>query len=29
MTYTTLKNADGQFAEPDDENFKAVAAGAD
>jgi phosphate transport system substrate-binding protein len=29
MTYTTLKNADGQFAEPDDENFKAAAAGAD
>jgi len=29
MTYTTLKNAEGQFAEPDDENFKAAAAGAD
>ena len=29
MTYTLLKNADGQFAEPDDENFKAAAAGAD
>ena len=29
MTYTLLKNADGQFATPDDENFKAAAAGAD
>ncbi len=29
MVYTMLKNADGQFAEPDDENFKAAAAGAD
>ena len=29
MSYTLLKNADGQFAEPDDENFKAAAAGAD
>jgi phosphate transport system substrate-binding protein len=29
MTYTLLKNADGQFAAPDDENFKAAAAGAD
>ncbi|MFZ6657612.1 phosphate ABC transporter substrate-binding protein PstS [Undibacterium sp. TJN19] len=29
MTYTLLKNADGQFAEPDDENFKAAAAGGD
>lgn len=29
MTYTMLKNADGQFVEPDDENFKAAAAGAD
>ncbi|MFZ6721336.1 phosphate ABC transporter substrate-binding protein PstS [Undibacterium sp. Ji49W] len=29
MAYTLLKNADGQFAEPDDENFKAAAAGAD
>lgn len=29
MTYTLLKNADGQFAEPDDENFKSAAAGAD
>lgn len=29
MTYTLLKNADGQFAEPDDENFKSAASGAD
>ncbi len=29
MTYTLLKNADGQFAEPDDENFKSAAASAD
>lgn len=29
MTYTLLKNADGQFATPGDENFKAAAAGAD
>lgn len=29
MTYTALKNADGQFVEPDDENFKAAAANAD
>ncbi|MDE2429121.1 MAG: phosphate ABC transporter substrate-binding protein PstS [Burkholderiales bacterium] len=29
MTYTMLKNADGQFAAPDDANFKAAAAGAD
>ncbi len=29
MTYTQLKNADGQFVEPDDVNFKAAAAGAD
>ncbi|MBI3283965.1 MAG: phosphate ABC transporter substrate-binding protein PstS [Burkholderiales bacterium] len=29
MAYTQLKNLDGQFAEPDDENFKAAAAGAD
>ena len=29
MTYTLLKNADGQFATPDDENFKAAAASAD
>ena len=29
MTYTLLKNKDGQFAEPDDANFKAAAAGAD
>jgi phosphate transport system substrate-binding protein len=29
MTYTLLKNKDGQFATPDDANFKAAAAGAD
>lgn len=29
MTHTQLKNLDGQFVEPDDENFKAAAAGAD
>jgi phosphate transport system substrate-binding protein len=29
MTYTLLKNADGQFVTPDDENFKAAAANAD
>ena len=29
MTYTLLKNKDGQFATPDDLNFKAAAAGAD
>ena len=29
MTYTLLKNKDGQFAAPDDANFKAAAAGAD
>lgn len=29
MTHTLLKNSDGQFAAPDDENFKAAAAGAD
>ena len=29
MTYTQLKNKDGQFAVPDDANFKAAAAGAD
>ena len=29
MTYTLLKNKDGNFAAPDDEGFKAAAAGAD
>lgn len=29
MQYTQLKNRDGQFVEPDDDNFKAAAAGAD
>ena len=29
MTYALLKNKDGQFAAPDDANFKAAAAGAD
>jgi len=29
MAYTQLKNADGQFVNPDDENFKAAAANAD
>jgi phosphate transport system substrate-binding protein len=29
MTYTLLKNKDGNFAAPDDANFKAAAAGAD
>ncbi|WPX45696.1 phosphate ABC transporter substrate-binding protein PstS [Undibacterium sp. CCC3.4] len=29
MVYTMLKNADGQFVEPDDANFKAAAANAD
>ncbi len=29
MTYTQLKNKDGQFVSPDDMNFKAAAAGAD
>ncbi len=29
MTYTLLKNKDGQFVAPDDEAFKAAAAGAD
>lgn len=29
MEYTQLKNRDGQFVEPDDDNFKAAAAGAD
>jgi len=29
MVYTTVKNADGQFAEPDDDSFKAAAANAD
>lgn len=29
MTHTQLKNLDGQFVQPDDENFKAAAAGAD
>jgi phosphate transport system substrate-binding protein len=29
MKYTSLKNRDGQFVEPDDETFKAAAAGAD
>ena len=29
MTYTLLKNKDGQFASPDDDAFKAAAAGAD
>jgi phosphate transport system substrate-binding protein len=29
MTYTMLKNHDGQFVSPDDETFKAAAAGAD
>ena len=29
MTYTLLKNKDGNFATPDDVNFKAAAAGAD
>ncbi|MEC5215560.1 phosphate transport system substrate-binding protein [Actimicrobium sp. GrIS 1.19] len=29
MAYTQLKNKDGQFVSPDDDNFKAAAAGAD
>lgn len=29
MEYTQLKNRDGQFVPPDDDNFKAAAAGAD
>ncbi|MES2073049.1 MAG: phosphate ABC transporter substrate-binding protein PstS [Pseudomonadota bacterium] len=29
MAYTLVKNRDGNFAEPDDDNFKAAAAGAD
>jgi phosphate transport system substrate-binding protein len=29
MEYTLLKNADGQFVAPDDDTFKAAAAGAD
>jgi len=29
MTYTQLKNHDGQFVSPDDDNFKAAAAGAE
>jgi phosphate transport system substrate-binding protein len=29
MKYVSLKNRDGQFVEPDDETFKAAAAGAD
>jgi phosphate transport system substrate-binding protein len=29
MTYAQLKNRDGQFVSPDDDNFKAAAAGAD
>lgn len=29
MTHTQLKNRDGQFVQPDDETFKAAAAGAD
>ncbi|MDB5761890.1 MAG: pstS [Herminiimonas sp.] len=29
MTYTQLKNRDGQYVQPDDETFKAAAAGAD
>jgi phosphate transport system substrate-binding protein len=29
MTYTQLKNKDGQFVQPDDETFKAAAAGAE
>ncbi len=29
MSYTQLKNREGQFVSPDDENFKAAAAGAD
>ncbi|GGC74931.1 phosphate-binding protein PstS [Undibacterium terreum] len=29
MTYTLVKNLDGNFAQPDDDNFKAAAAGAD
>ncbi len=29
MSYTQLKNREGQFVAPDDENFKAAAAGAD
>ena len=29
MTYTLLKNKDGNFVAPDDDNFKAAAAGAD
>ncbi|MBR7781247.1 phosphate ABC transporter substrate-binding protein PstS [Undibacterium luofuense] len=29
MTYTQMKNLDGQFVSPDDENFKAAAANAD
>ena len=29
MTYTLLKNKDGQFVAPDDTNFKSAAAGAD
>jgi len=29
MTYTQLKNREGQFVKPDDESFKAAAANAD
>jgi phosphate transport system substrate-binding protein len=29
MTYTQLKNREGQFVKPDDDSFKAAAAGAD
>ena len=29
MSHTQLKNRDGQFVQPDDETFKAAAAGAD
>ena len=29
LTHTQMQNADGQFVQPDDENFKAAAAGAD
>jgi len=29
LTHTQLQNAEGQFVQPDDENFKAAAAGAD
>ena len=29
MTYALLKNKDGKFVAPDDDNFKAAAAGAD